>query len=77
MLLYSRLIIIWEQHVEQIPWLAKKSVLATHSSARICAVKEGYHAICVMVKQKMNTCYYISQSRLANSLGESPGMGNP
>jgi two-component system KDP operon response regulator KdpE len=31
----------------------------------------------VMVKQKMNTWDYISQSRLANSLGERPGMGNP
>ena len=25
MLLYSRLIIIWEPHVEQIPWLAKRA----------------------------------------------------
>ncbi len=25
MLLYSRLIIIWEQHGEQIPWLAKRA----------------------------------------------------
>ena len=31
----------------------------------------------VLVMKRLNTVSYISQSRLANSLGDKPGQGNP